>query len=115
MTDYPDIEDAKLMLGAAAIVLGKDHAATPALAQAVTTRKPADLEMSGRRVASVAQALGRFDQFLAALPGLGERRQRGLFQRAVNHLLRNPSNLDCRSGPAGPALQRGCQGKRGDL
>ncbi len=46
MTDLPDIEDAKLMLGAAAIVLGKDHAATPALAQAVTTRKPADLEAS---------------------------------------------------------------------
>jgi hypothetical protein len=46
MTDLPDIEDAKLMLGAAAIVLGKDHAATLALARAVTTRKQADIEAS---------------------------------------------------------------------
>ncbi len=44
MTDYPDLEDAKLMLGAAAIILGEDHPATKALAQAVTTRKPADIE-----------------------------------------------------------------------
>ena len=51
---YPDPEDAKLMLGAAAIVLGKDHAATlalaravtTALARAVTTRNPADIEGS---------------------------------------------------------------------
>ncbi len=46
MTDYPDIDDVKLMLGAAAIVLGEDHAATVALARAVTTRKPADIEAS---------------------------------------------------------------------
>ncbi|MHC4093638.1 MAG: hypothetical protein ACYSVY_25765 [Planctomycetota bacterium] len=43
MTDYPDIEDAKLMLGAAAIVLGQNHPATLALARAVTTRKPGDI------------------------------------------------------------------------
>ena len=46
MTDLPDIEDAKLMLGAASIVLGQDHAATLALARAVTTRKQADIEAS---------------------------------------------------------------------
>jgi hypothetical protein len=46
MTDLPDIEDAKLMLGAAAIVLGQDYAATLALARAVTTRKPEDIEAS---------------------------------------------------------------------
>ncbi len=46
MTDLPDIEDAKLMLGAAAIVLGQDHAATLALARAVTTGKPEDIEAS---------------------------------------------------------------------
>ena len=44
MTDLPDIEGAKLMLGAAAVVLGKDHAATLALARAVMTRKPEDIE-----------------------------------------------------------------------
>ncbi len=44
MTDLPDIEDAKLMLGAAAIVLGQNHAATLALARAVTTGKQADIE-----------------------------------------------------------------------
>ncbi len=42
----PDLEDAKLMLGAAAVILGQDHAATMALARAVTTRKPADIEAS---------------------------------------------------------------------
>ena len=46
MNDLPDIEDAKLMLGAAAIVLGQDHTATLALARAVTTGKPADIEAS---------------------------------------------------------------------
>ncbi len=46
MSEIPDLEDAKLMLGAAAIVLGQDHAATLALARAVTTRKLADIEAS---------------------------------------------------------------------
>ena len=46
MTEYPDLEDAKLILGAAAIVLGEDHAATVALARAVTTRQGADIERS---------------------------------------------------------------------
>ena len=44
MTDLPDIADAKLLLGAAAIILGEDHPATKALARAVTTRKPEDIE-----------------------------------------------------------------------
>ena len=44
MSEIPDLEDAKLMLGAAAIVLGQDHAATLALARAVTTRQAADIE-----------------------------------------------------------------------
>ncbi len=34
MTDYPDLDDARLMLGAAAVILGQDHAATLALARA---------------------------------------------------------------------------------
>ena len=38
MTDYPDLEDAMLVLEAAVIVLGKDHAATLGLARAVATR-----------------------------------------------------------------------------
>ncbi len=46
MSDLPDIEDAKLMLGAAAVILGEDHAATLALAKAVSTRKAADIESS---------------------------------------------------------------------
>ena len=46
MTEYPDIKDAKLMLGAAAIVPGQNHAATLALARAATTRKLADIEAS---------------------------------------------------------------------
>ncbi len=46
MSDLPDLEDAKLMLGAAAIVLGEDHAATLALARAVTTRQAEDIEAS---------------------------------------------------------------------
>ncbi len=46
MTECPDLEDAKLMLGAMAIVLGKDHTATLALAQAFTTRGPEDIEAS---------------------------------------------------------------------
>ncbi len=46
MSDLPDLEDAKLMLGAAAVILGEDHAATLALARAVTTRKPADIKRS---------------------------------------------------------------------
>ncbi len=46
MTDYPDLEDAKLLLGAAAIILREDHPATLALARAVTTRKPEDIEAS---------------------------------------------------------------------
>ncbi len=46
MSEIPDLEDARLMLGAAAIVLGQDHAATQALARAVTTRKAADIEAS---------------------------------------------------------------------
>ncbi len=46
MTEIPDLDDARLMLGAAAIVLGQDHAATLALARAVTTGKPADIEAS---------------------------------------------------------------------
>ncbi len=46
MSELPDLEDAKLMLGAAAIVLGEDHEATLALARAVTTRKAADIERS---------------------------------------------------------------------
>ncbi len=33
MTDYPDLDDARLMLGAAAVILGQDHAATLALAR----------------------------------------------------------------------------------
>ncbi len=44
MTECPDLDDAKLMLGAAAVILGEDHAATLALARAVTTRKAADIE-----------------------------------------------------------------------
>ncbi len=39
-----DLEDARLMLGAAAVVLGEDHAVTQALARAVATGKPADIE-----------------------------------------------------------------------
>ncbi len=46
MTEYPDLDTAKLMLGAASIVLGEDHAATLALARAVTTRWGADTELS---------------------------------------------------------------------
>ncbi len=46
MSELPDLEDAKLMLGAAAIVLGEDHAATLALARAVTTRQAEDIEAS---------------------------------------------------------------------
>ncbi len=46
ISTIPDLEDAKLMLGAAAIVLGEDHAATLALVRAVTTRQPADIELS---------------------------------------------------------------------
>ncbi len=42
--EIPDLDDAKLMLGAAAVILGQDHAATLALARAVTTRKAADIE-----------------------------------------------------------------------
>lgn len=42
----PDLDDARLMLGAAAVILGHDHAATRALARAVTTRKAADIEAS---------------------------------------------------------------------
>ena len=46
MTELPDLDTAKLMLGATAVILGQDHAATLALARAVTTRKPADIERS---------------------------------------------------------------------
>ncbi len=46
MSEIPDLEDARLMLGAAAIVLGQEHEATLALARAVTTRKAADIEAS---------------------------------------------------------------------
>ena len=46
MIDLPDLADAKLMLGAAAIILGEEHAVTRALARAVTTRKPEDIEAS---------------------------------------------------------------------
>lgn len=46
MTELPDLDDAKLILGAAAIVLGENHTATMALARAVTTRKPEDIERS---------------------------------------------------------------------
>ena len=46
MTEYPDLDDAKLMLGAAAIVLGEDHAATLALARTFTTRRGADIVRS---------------------------------------------------------------------
>ena len=55
MSDYPDLEDAKLMLGAAAIVLGQDHAATLALAKAVTTRKLADIETSRLALLATSQ------------------------------------------------------------
>ncbi len=44
MTKCLDLDDAKLLLGAAAIILGRDHAATLALARAVTTRKNEDIE-----------------------------------------------------------------------
>ncbi len=57
MTDLPDIEDAKLMLGAAAIVLGQDHGATLALAQAVSTRKPEDFEASRLALRALSQDL----------------------------------------------------------
>ncbi len=40
----PNLEDAKLMLGAAAVILGEDHAATLALAKAVSTRRPAHIK-----------------------------------------------------------------------
>ena len=46
ISTIPDLEDAKLMLGAAAVILGQDHAATLALARAVTTRKADDIEAS---------------------------------------------------------------------
>ncbi len=59
MTDLPDIEDAKLMLGAASIVLGQDHAATLALARAVTTRKQADIEASRLALLALPQDMRR--------------------------------------------------------
>ncbi len=46
ISTIPDLDDAKLMLGAAVVILGEDHAATLALARAVTTRKLADIEAS---------------------------------------------------------------------
>ena len=46
MTEIPDLEDARLMLGAAAVILGEDHAATLALAKAVTTRRADDIKRS---------------------------------------------------------------------
>ena len=59
MTDLPDIEDAKLMLGAAVIILGQDHATTLALARAVTTRKPADIEASRLALRALPQDMRR--------------------------------------------------------
>ena len=55
MPDYPDLDDAKLMLGAAAVILGEGHAATLALARAVTTRKAADIESSRKALLAIPQ------------------------------------------------------------
>ena len=55
----PDLDDAKLMLGAAAIVLGQDHTATLALARAVTTRKPADIEAARLALLAIPQDMRR--------------------------------------------------------
>ena len=55
MTELPDLDDAKLMLGAAAIVLGEDHAGTLALARAVTTRKAADIAASRLALLAIPQ------------------------------------------------------------
>ena len=44
MPELPDLDDAKLMLGAAAVILGEDAPATLALARAVTTRRPAHIK-----------------------------------------------------------------------
>ena len=55
MSEIPELDDAKLMLGAAAIVLGPDHAATQALARAVTTRKPADIVASRLALRTVSR------------------------------------------------------------
>ena len=70
MNDLPDIENAKLMLGAAAIALGQDHAATLALARAVTTRKPEDIEAS--RVALRQRPRDQREAIAAAVEQAGE-------------------------------------------
>ena len=44
MSEYPDLENAQLMLGVAALILGEDHAATLALARAVTTGRSAHIK-----------------------------------------------------------------------
>ena len=77
MTDYLDLDNAELMLGATAVILGEDHAATLALALAVTTRKPADIKRS-----RLARAPSRAT---SAKPSLMWSRRRGTKRALPSH------------------------------
>ena len=66
----PDLDAARLLLDAAAIILGEDHPATRALARAVTTRKPADIEAA--RVALRQRPRDQREAIIAAVEATWE-------------------------------------------